>query len=100
MRGKLPGPGPGLRGTQLLFPLSPEIAVVGTFEKRHIDFTVSPLHVAAFNGATISNARRQVYCRDRMAHYVLDDQDDPKPCLQLLSDTRFKTDKSEMKKWY
>lgn len=58
-------PGLGLKNTQLLFPVSSGLAIVGAFEFEQDDIIeASEDEVAEINGSVITNARHQVYGRD------------------------------------
>lgn len=102
MRGGFHGPGLGMPGTQIVFPLSRSLAIVGAFELKSTPdrFTVGAQRVAEINGTTIINAARQVYCTDHETSYVLKHDKKPKRCMALLSDSRFKPDPRPRKPWY
>lgn len=102
MRGSFYGPGLGLTGTQIVFPLSRELAIVGAFEFKPKPnfFTIGPERVAEINGATVANAARQVYCTDHETTYVLEHDERPKKCMTLLTDSRFKADPRPKTPWY
>jgi len=100
MRAGFYGPGLGLAGTQITFPLSPQVAIVGAFEFEPAVYEVGPQPVAEFNGATISNAVRQVYSRGPEAIYVMNKDEKPKACMELLSDQRFKATPRPKLPWY
>jgi hypothetical protein len=58
-------PGLGLRRTQLLFPISNELAAIGTFELEDDDeLAANDLLIAQIDGSIIHHATRQVYTRD------------------------------------
>lgn len=58
-------PGHGLTGTTVAFPISKEVALMGTFEQpEDIELDLSAGQVADFNAQTISGAERQVFARD------------------------------------
>jgi hypothetical protein len=69
-RGRFHGPGFGLRRTQILFPISNDLAVIGAFEAREDEMDVGPLFVAQVNGTLILYAR-QIYARDGHFLYKL-----------------------------
>lgn len=82
--------GLGVKGTELLFPISPELAVVGAFELEsdgECDF--SEEEVAAFNGWVAHRSRRQVYARTNDFIYQIDQKQPPKKATKLLSDPNF-----------
>jgi len=61
MRASFYPPGLGLTGTQVYFPLSNELAVIGSFERQPGEFDAPPEAIAQFNGLAILHAMRQVY---------------------------------------
>lgn len=63
-RGGFWPPGLGLARTQLLFPISKELAAVGAFEIDEGDADADELFIAQINGTVITHAVRQVYARD------------------------------------
>jgi hypothetical protein len=72
-RGKFFPPGHGLRRTQILFPISNELAVMGAFEANEEERDAPDWLIAQFNGAIAQHAERQLYARDgnfmyRFAH--------------------------------
>ena len=72
-RGKFFPPGDGLRGTQILFPISNDLAVMGAFEADEGECEAPTWLIAQFNGAIALHAERQLYARDgdfiyRFAH--------------------------------
>ena len=64
LRGGLYPPGHGRRGTQLTFPLSSRVALVGAFEIDEQVDVVDEHFVAQINAVTILHSDRQVYARD------------------------------------
>ena len=91
MRAGLYGPGFGLTGTEVLFPVCPRLAVVGAFEIREGDtIEVDENAVAAFNGAQIAYAERQVYARDRNFTYALRPNEPPRKASRLIDDKGFR----------
>ena len=72
------GPGLGVPGTHLFFPISPKLAVVGAFELKDSEHTIGELGVARFNGGTIAYAQRQVYARNTHFMYVMQPNQAPK----------------------
>jgi hypothetical protein len=63
-RGGFWPPGLGLARTQLLFPISNELAAIGAFEIDEMETEATELQIAQINGSIILHARRQVYARD------------------------------------
>jgi hypothetical protein len=70
-RGGRRAPGLGLTGTQIVFPVSNELAIVGAFEIREAEWDVSDQLIAQINGAIIVGAERQIYARDSDFIYKL-----------------------------
>lgn len=67
------GPGFGLKRTQIVFPISNELAVIGAFELREEERDAPDWLIAQINGTVIVSADRQVFARDsnftyRLAH--------------------------------
>jgi hypothetical protein len=72
-RGRFHPPGHGLQRTQLLFPISNELAVMGAFEADEEERHAPDWLIARFNATVTLYADRQIYARDsdfiyRMAH--------------------------------
>jgi hypothetical protein len=72
-RGRFFPPGHGLRRTQILFPISNELAVMGAFEAYEEERDAPDWLIAQFNATIALHADRQIYARDsdfmyRMAH--------------------------------
>ena len=63
-RGQFHGPGYGLRRTQILFPISNDLAVMGAFEAYDDEIDVSNLFIAQVNATIILHSHRQVCARD------------------------------------
>lgn len=78
-----------LLGTEMLFTLSPLLAVVGAFELDNGVADVNADQVASANGTIILNAQRQVYARDEQFQYQIDQSQKPLPGSQLLEEERF-----------
>lgn len=70
-RGMFSSPGFGLKGTEVLFPLSNELAMLGVFDGREGVTDVSPDVVAQVNGIIIYYGHRQIYARDNRFRYAL-----------------------------
>jgi hypothetical protein len=58
------GPGYGVAGTQVLFPISNEIVVIGAFEATEEERDADEDTVAKINGTVAFHADRQIYARD------------------------------------
>lgn len=63
------GPGLGLGNTQLLFPISSELAVMGMFESEEEECDADEALVATINGAIIVHADHQFYAQDDRFSY-------------------------------
>lgn len=85
-RGRMPPPGFGLTKTQVLFPLSHELAMIGAFEMRDEERDTDALQVARINGSTFLHCKRQVYGRDRAFPYLLTHNPEIRRGDQLLDD--------------
>ena len=70
-KGAFYSPGFGLRGTEVIFPLSHDIALSGTFEGREAAMEVTADIVAATNGIVIAYGHRQVYALDDKFRYMI-----------------------------
>lgn len=71
-RGPFHSPGFGLRGTEVIFPVSSDLAMVGTFEGTDDVVDVEPGIVAFVNGIIVAYSERQVYARDDRFWYIQD----------------------------
>ena len=69
-RGIFQSPGHGLRGTQLLFPISNELAMIGAFDLENDERDADQNLIARVNTALISHSERQVYARDGEFPYL------------------------------
>lgn len=63
-------PGFGVANTQVLFPLSSDLAIMGSFEGKEDVVEADIFTVSSINSVTISNARNQVYSKDTSFHYM------------------------------
>jgi hypothetical protein len=88
-RGNFPPPGLGLRGTEIYFPISPRLAMVGAFELKNDEVDVTEESVAGVNGAVVLTAEAHVYARDHSFHYVMQRDEPLKKASKLLTDHRF-----------
>jgi hypothetical protein len=84
-RGRIPI-GYGLRNTEVIFPISPGLAVVGAFELEHGEMEIDEGLTAQFNGTVAVFAERQVYSRDHHFHYSVDDSGRLRKASRLASD--------------
>ena len=64
MRKGLYGAGHGLGGTEVLFPLSNELALLGTYEGEGGEVDLNREWIAHANYRTATFAERQIYARD------------------------------------
>ena len=89
-------PGHGLRGTQLIFPISTELAMIGAYEifgeERDADETL----IAQVNTTIISYAQKQVYARDDKFVYFSPHSGKVKLGSEITNDTFF-LDRSKRK---
>lgn len=83
-------PGHRLKGTQIVFPLSPKIALLGAFDALDGTLAISDEHVAAINSAVAAHAEWQVYARDAHFHFVSEHEDGIRKASKLLDDPLFK----------
>jgi hypothetical protein len=70
-RGAFYLPGFALKGTEVLFPISHDLAMVGTFEGPHGVHDSTSEEVALTNGVIIRHGNRQIYARDDRFRYAL-----------------------------
>lgn len=73
MTGGLGGPGFALRGTEVLFTVSHDLALIGTFEGPDGIVDADEKQVALMNGVILGNWQRQVYARDDRFRYRMQD---------------------------
>jgi hypothetical protein len=85
-RGFSPPPGLGLMGTQLLFPISNEFAMIGAFEIDEDEIDADESLVARVNGSVIVHAERQIYARDSDFIYKMQHHSKIMPGEGLLDD--------------
>lgn len=69
----LRGPGFAHKGTELLFTISHDLALVGTFEGPDGVADVEEAQVALMNGIILGNWQRQIYAKDDRFRYRMDD---------------------------
>jgi hypothetical protein len=71
MEGGFYGPGNGLTGTAVTFPVSKEVALIGTFEySADSEMDLTSDQVAQFNTLIIAGADRRIFARDSSFGYV------------------------------
>ena len=90
MRGGFYGPGFGLTGTDVYFPISTGLAVIGAFELEELEIDINENGVAGLNGAQVAYAERQVYARDHNFTYSLQPNEGPRKASKLMCDKRFR----------
>jgi Protein of unknown function (DUF4238) len=82
-------PGVALMGTDIYFPISPQLAVVGAFDVANTVEDVNEARVAVANSAMTAGADRQVYARNHDFSYAQTHRETPRRGSQLISDKRF-----------
>jgi Protein of unknown function (DUF4238) len=82
-------PGLALTGTDIYFPISPQLAVVGAFDVANTIEDVDEARVTVANSAMTAGADRQVYARDHKFSYAQTFKKTPRTGNQLISDKRF-----------
>jgi hypothetical protein len=65
-------PGLAVPGTEVIFPLSPQLALRGRFEGEENVLETDRSTVAGINSLLISNAHNQVYAQDALFYYKRD----------------------------
>jgi hypothetical protein len=83
-------PGFGIKGTEVIFPLSSRLALIGAFEIDDGEYDASDAFVAEINGVVIAYATRQVYARDQNFHYQPEPNAEPRKASRLISEPTFK----------
>jgi Protein of unknown function (DUF4238) len=79
-------PGLALGETQLLFPISNDLAIIGAFEFKEGESDADESLVGLINGRIIEHAARQIYARDDGFLYVKPPDPGIRRGAQLLSD--------------
>ena len=82
-------PGLALMGTDIYFPISPRLAVVGAFDMGNTIEDVGEARVAVANSTMTAGADRQVYARNHDFSYAQTEKEKPRCGSQLISDKRF-----------
>ncbi|MDF0517740.1 DUF4238 domain-containing protein [Bradyrhizobium yuanmingense] len=90
MRGKFYGPGHGVAGTEIIFPVGRRLAVVGAFELEEDEIELTEENVARVNGAVVAYAERQVYAHDTEFTYSRRDNEKPRRGAELVNDLLFR----------
>jgi hypothetical protein len=73
-------------GTQLLFPISNELAIIGAFEIDEDEIEADESLVARINGSVLVHAERQIYSRDSDFLYKMQHHSKVMPGAGLLDD--------------
>ena len=85
------GPGFGITGASVLFPICTRLTLIGAFEIK--EGAINDLPESAhclFNGAQIAYAERQVYARNRNFKYSMQVSEEPRKASRLIDDKRFR----------
>ncbi|HRF09255.1 MAG TPA: DUF4238 domain-containing protein [Xanthobacteraceae bacterium] len=96
LRGGLYGPGHGMNGTELVFPVTRMLAVVGTFEGVDVVRDLDEDGVARVNGAATAFAKQQVYARDPNPLYSRQYAEKARRVAELPNDTIFVVTRGEI----
>lgn len=88
-RGGFYPPGLGLPGTELIFPISNELAMIGSFELEDMEIDANQEAIAGINGAAIAYAERQIYARESDFVYAMKPNEKHNRGETLLQDKRF-----------
>jgi len=81
-------PGLALKGSRVLFPLAPTVAINGGLELSNQTIELDRGGVARINGRIIRQARRQIYARDDGFEYQLKEDEEPRSGCDLANDKR------------
>jgi hypothetical protein len=90
MRGNVYGPGHGLTGTEIIFPIGRRLALVGAFELEEGEIQLTEENVAGVNGALVAYAERQVYAHDAEFTYSRQYNEKPRRGAELVNDLLFR----------
>jgi hypothetical protein len=82
-------PGLAMMGTDIYFPISPTLAVVGSFNVGNTVEDATEETVAVCNTTMPDGADRQVYSPDHNFKYARTRDEEPRTGNQLISDKRF-----------
>jgi hypothetical protein len=82
-------PGLAMMGTDIYFPISPRLAVVGAFDVGNTVEDVDEATVAVANSCMTAGAHRQVYAPDHKFSYAQTREEIARTGNQLISDKRF-----------
>ena len=89
IKGQVRPIGFGLDRTEVLFPISTRLAVIGAFEIEDGEYYANDDIIAHLNGAFIAYSQRQVYARDLHFTYTFDAQSPPRKASRLITDRNF-----------
>jgi hypothetical protein len=89
-RGKFHGPGHGIAGTEIIFPVGRRLALVGAFELQEDERELNEVGVAGVNGAIVAYAERQVYAYDVDYTYSRQNNEAPRRGAELVNDLLFR----------
>ena len=81
--------GYGLKDTEVIFPLTNRLAVMGAFDIENEATTAPDNYVAEINGLIIAYSRRQVYARDMNFSYTSRQGEPPRKASRLMTDRNF-----------
>jgi hypothetical protein len=81
-------PGFGMRGTDILFPLTKRLALFGVFNDAEGVQTVSDEQVATFNAAVVIYADSQIYAESPRFKYSINGAPDVRFGGDILADER------------
>jgi hypothetical protein len=84
------GPGFGLKNTQVIFPISTSLAMVGTFEGNPGVMSPNENFVAAINGTVAHFAERQAFARDLHFRYSVSGGGETRKASRLASERTFR----------
>jgi Protein of unknown function (DUF4238) len=90
MRGGFYGPGHGLTGTEVIFPIGQRLAMVGAFELKDGERQLDEDGVSGVNGALVAFAERQVYAHDVDFTYSREYSEKPRRGVELVNDAIFR----------
>lgn len=82
-------PGYGMMKTEVLFPISSELAWIGTFEHDERVIDVDENSIGMFNSIIIDFADRQIFAKDSEFIYRSSNDDKTRRGCELLNDRRF-----------
>jgi hypothetical protein len=88
-------PGFGLTGTQVVFPVSHRLAIMGGYEIESTESEGDLNLVAAINSSIIGHAGRQVLARDMHFHYSVAWKQEPRKASRLASEQWFRREGGE-----